>query len=112
MAKTDKITIEINKEIAKEAYEAGARWAFNDEDGILIIEGFETFWAKIESGLANADTGENNALLPDVSKRTCKNCARLYINKTAGDRHEQHSCLYSGNYLTDAENYKCDNWIG
>lgn len=59
MAKTDKITIEINKDIAKEAYEAGARWAFNDEDGILTIEGFETFWAKIESGLANVDKGES-----------------------------------------------------
>jgi hypothetical protein len=59
MANTDKITIEINKEIAKEAYEAGARWAFGDKDGILTIKGFDKYWAKIERGLANAETSDS-----------------------------------------------------
>ena len=53
MANTDKITIEINKEIAKEAFEAGARWALGDEDETLTIEGFDKYWTKIESALAD-----------------------------------------------------------
>lgn len=61
--------------------------------------------------LANADTGENNALLPDVSHRTCDNCKQL--NMRIGQqitKHDRYYCEVNGWNITDKDTYCCNKW--
>jgi len=68
MASVKNIEIEINKEVAKQAYEAGARCAFGDDDGILTIEGFDEYWDGLQERVKAISSNESAALpLHDVS---------------------------------------------
>jgi len=70
MANIKNIEIKINKEVAKQAYEAGARWAFDDEAGILTIEGFDKYWNDLQERVKAININESTALhLHNVSQQ-------------------------------------------
>lgn len=62
--------------------------------------------------LADVDTGENNALLPDVSKRTCRNCHNCVANPTSKYNWDKHKCFAREQIITitNIDEYKCDKW--
>lgn len=62
-----------------------------------------------ERAQAEADTYENNALLPDVSTRTCTYC-QYRIARNNLPLHEQHQCLRSREiiFIADPDKHTCE----
>jgi len=80
MASVKNIEIEINKEVAKQAYEAGARWAFGDDDGILTIEGFDKYWADLQERVMAISSNESAVLpLHGVSNNEVACCGNCHL---------------------------------